>query len=185
VQNTTAKEKTQRLCPKSLPNHYIVHYIVTMPFCSGVRMFSDYWCSLYSALNVSHNSPRNVVNIWWSLTRATYPIMQRFAFAAGWEWVKVFFLPVNCSYSAVGWQARDKFMSYGAAQQSRSQFIPLFILLHISKQGDLNGFLLLLLKKNEPQIIKHSNRLHCNLLLLKSQENKMWKYASIVNKIRK
>jgi len=74
------------LCPKSLPNHYIVHYIVTTPFCSGVRMFSDHWCSLYSALNVSHNSPWNVMNIWWSLTGARYSIMQRFAFAAGWEW---------------------------------------------------------------------------------------------------
>jgi len=30
------------LCPKSLPNHYIVHYIVTTPFCSGVRMFRDF-----------------------------------------------------------------------------------------------------------------------------------------------
>jgi len=51
---------------------------------------------LYSALNVSHSSLRNAVSIPWSLTGARYPIMQRFASAAGWEWVKVWvFFPVN------------------------------------------------------------------------------------------
>ena len=37
------------------------------------------------------NNHDDVVNIRWSLTGATYPIMQRFASAAGWEWVKVCF----------------------------------------------------------------------------------------------
>ena len=44
-----------------------------------------------------------------------------------------------------GWQARDKFMSCRSVQQSRSQFIPLFILLQILKQGNLIGFLYIFL----------------------------------------
>ena len=45
-EDTSAQDKGKHrlwLCPKSLPNHYVVHYIVTTPFCSGVRMFSVHY----------------------------------------------------------------------------------------------------------------------------------------------
>ena len=33
----------QRLCPKSLTHNYIVHIIVSLPFCSGAQMLSDFF----------------------------------------------------------------------------------------------------------------------------------------------
>ena len=49
------------LCPKSLTTPYIVHYIVTTPFCSAVRMSSGKYHTLYNALKVSHSASRKVV----------------------------------------------------------------------------------------------------------------------------
>ena len=63
----------QRLCLKSLTTPFIVHYIVTTPFCSAVRMSSGEYYTLYSALKVSHNASRKVVYNRWSLTKQYLP----------------------------------------------------------------------------------------------------------------
>ena len=65
--------KTLRLCPKSVTTPYILHYIVTTPFCSAVRMSSGKYYTLYSALKVSNNALQNVAYKRWSLTKQYLP----------------------------------------------------------------------------------------------------------------
>ena len=61
------------LSPKSLTTPYIMHYIVTTPFCSAVQMSSGKYYTLYSALKVSHNASRTVVYNQRSLTKQYLP----------------------------------------------------------------------------------------------------------------
>jgi len=63
-------------CPKSHTTHYIVDYIVSSPFCSAVRMYSDDYYTLYTPLNVSQNAFWKVVHNRWSLTLALHTTME-------------------------------------------------------------------------------------------------------------
>ena len=111
------------LCPKSLTIPYIVHYIVTTPFCSAVRMSSGKYYILYSALKVSNDALQKVVYNQWSLTKQYLPSCNvlrssawRFQFTfqlynssdvINGAWVVsesvFFFLPMSSLYSPLCW----------------------------------------------------------------------------------
>ena len=57
------------LCLKSLVNLYIV----SLPFWSAAKMFSEFLCSLYSTFIVSHNASWKFVCNQWSITEQYIP----------------------------------------------------------------------------------------------------------------
>ena len=55
--------------PKSLTHHHVV----SSQLCSGVRMFSEVFCTLYSTLIVSHIATWKTASNRWSLTEHHLP----------------------------------------------------------------------------------------------------------------
>ena len=106
-----------------LTTPYIVHYIVTTPFCSAVRMSSVKYYTLYRALQVSHKASRTVVYNRWSLTKQYLPSCTAL-WTYAWKFQTAFqrsdssdvikgagvvseraflFLPLSSLYSALRW----------------------------------------------------------------------------------